>query len=170
MGIFNKIFGNNKASSESKPDIDSLIKSDDTDKLLMDLDTYISELCNYGNSIDKLTDPQKNFYFNQCLEREINNGGFDQFFHNSSGAFSQETILSLKELGAFRTALILEKAVSQFPNSIVPKDQTERQNSMELVEETACDVWNELDTNFYEYEDNLSALNIEYIKKNRSFF
>lgn len=32
---------------------------------IIELDNFIAELCSYGENLEKLTEPQKNFYFNQ---------------------------------------------------------------------------------------------------------
>ncbi len=61
--------------------------------------------------MDKLTASQKTFYLNQNIEREINNGGFHQYFINYSGDFAQETIESLEKIGATKTATILSNAI-----------------------------------------------------------
>ena len=124
----------------------------------------------FGDTLDQLTEPQKNFYFNQNLEREINNGGFNQYFYNSSGDFVHDTTISLQTIGANKTADILQQAIDQFPNSTVPKDRTQGQEVLEQIEDTANEVWEQLDQAFYKYEDNLNDLNIDYIKQNRSSF
>ena len=170
MSFFKKLFGDNKKNeADKKPDIDNLLLSD-TDKLIMDLDTYLCELSSYGDELEKLTEPQKTFYFNQYLEKEINNGGFSQYFYNSSGDFAHQTIISLRQINANRTSDILLLAIEQFPNSIVPKDRAERQEILEKIEEKAEEVWEQLDKRFFEYEDNLYDLNIDFIKQNRSSF
>ena len=150
--------------------LDELLKSEDTDRSIIELDDFINELCDYGDDFSKLTDHQKLFYLNQNLEREINNGGFNQFFCNSSGDNTHETILSLKAIGAGKTADILQKTIDQFPNKTVPKDRDERTEIVEKIEELADRVWNDLDKMFYEYEENLNDLNIEYVKKYKDFF
>ena len=120
--------------------------------------------------MDKLTEQQKQFYYNQCLEREINNGGFNQYFFNSSGDFSHKTIQSLLAIGANKTAEILQKAIDQFPNGNVPEDRTKRQDILEQIQETADPFWEELDQKFFTYEDDLNTLNIEFIRKNNDKF
>jgi Domain of unknown function (DUF4375) len=123
MSFFKKLFGDNKQNEvDKKPDIDSLLLND-TDKLILDLDTYLCELSSYGHELEKLTEPQKTFYFNQYLEKEINNGGFNQYFYNSSGDFAHQAIISLRQINAIKTAEILQLAIDQFPNSTVPKDR-----------------------------------------------
>jgi len=145
--------------------LESLLSSDDTDNTIIELDSFISELCSFGDDIEKLSQPQKQFYFNQCLEREINNGGFNQYFWNSSGNFAHETLMSLQLTGASTTADILQQAIDQFPNGIVPQDWTNRQEMVEQIEEIANEVWEELDQKFYEYADNLNTLNLDFVKQ-----
>ncbi len=152
------------------PNLDTLLNSEDTNGSIIELDNFIGELCDYGDAFSKLTTYQKLFYLNQNLEREINNGGFNQYFCNSSGDNAHETILSLKAIGADKTAEILQKAVDQFPNETVPKDKDKRNEIVEQIEKTAGEVWNNLDQKFYEYEDDLNTLNIEYVKKYKDFF
>ena len=120
--------------------------------------------------MEKLTEEQKLFYYNQCLEREINNGGFNQYFLNSSGDFAHKTVKSLQTISAKKTADILQRAIDQFPNSIVPEDRAERQEILEQIQETADIVWEELDQKFFNYEDDLNTLNIEFVRKNTDKF
>lgn len=170
MSFFKKLFGGDSKNQDNKPDIDTLLSSPDTNNAIIEIDNYVCKLCSYGDTLDRLTGPQKSFYFNQNLEREINNGGFNQFFYNSSGNFAHETLASLQSIGANRTADILQQAIDQFPKSTVPKDRPERQNILEQIEEKADEVWEQLDQKFYKYVDNLYDLNIEYIKQNRNSF
>lgn len=174
MNLFKKIFKRSDRKDPNtkinKPDFEKLVSSDDLDDTIIEISTYISDLCAHGDEMGKLTVAQKKFYYNQCLEMEINNGGFNQYFFNSYGAQAHQTVQSLQKIGANKTAAILQKAIEQFPNSEVPEDRTERLEIMEQIEETANPVWDELDEQFYKYEDNLNLLNIEFIKKNMDQF
>jgi len=174
MSIFKKIFGgtdkSDKNSEGNKLDLDKLLTSYNKNSSIIEIDNFICELCVWGQSLEKLTEPQKNFFFNQNLEREVNNGGFKQYFYNSSGDFSHETIKSLKIIGADKTADKLQKAIDQFPDKTVPKDRSERQVILEKIEETANEIWEELDQMFFVYEDDLNTLNFEYIRQNKGKF
>jgi len=150
--------------------LDNLLSSEDVNGSIIDMDNFIGEVCSYGDEMENLTEQQKLFYLNQHLEREVNNGGFNQCFINSSGDYAHETILSLMAIGANKTASILQEAIDQFPNKKVPKDKDEREEIVEQIEGTANEVWEELDKKFMEYEDDLNALNIAYIRKNKSNF
>ncbi len=101
------------------PNLDNLLNSEDTNKSVIELDEFIS-----GLPIDaEMTEPQKLFNYNQDLEREVNNRGFSQYFLNSSGDNAHETVLSLKAIGADKTADLLQKAIDQFPSKTVSKDR-----------------------------------------------
>jgi hypothetical protein len=174
MNIFKKLFGRSDKSdreAENKNlDLEKLLSSEDTNGSIIQIDNSIGGLCSYGDEMDKLTEAQKQFYYNQCLEREINNGGFNQYFFNSSGDFAHQTVQSLIKIGAKKTADILQKAIDQFPDKNVPQDRTERQELLEQIEEEANPVWEELDQKFFAYEDNLNALNIKFVKNNKDKF
>lgn len=48
----------------------------------------------------------------RALDREVNNGGYDQFFRNSSKKFAPEVVQSLKQIGCRRTAKITQRAIT----------------------------------------------------------
>jgi hypothetical protein len=171
MSIFKKIFRKSENVPDNKKlDINQLINSEDINGSIIELDNYISDLCDYGESLEKLNEHQKIFFYNQTIEREINNGGFNQFYYNSSGDFACETVESLKSIGAEKTALIIQKANGQFPNNVVPQNREERQEILKQIEDKANDIWEKLDEDFYQYEENLNALNMAYIKKHTEHF
>jgi len=145
--------------------LDSILNAENLNKAVIELDEFICEC-----RLDELTEPQKHFYFNQQLEKAVNMDGFYLFFLNSTGEFAMEAIQSLTAIGAFHTRAILQKAIDQFPGGDVPKDEVKRQNLIQQIEDTASDIWNALDQDFYKYEDNLNQLNMSYVKKNSSFF
>jgi hypothetical protein len=158
-------------NDENKPNIDALIASDDTNGSVIELDNYVCELCEWGERMDKLSAPQKVFYFNQELEREVNNGGFEQYFFNSYGSFAHETIESLNAVNAKKTAELLQHAVNQFPDGKVPKLTEDRRKLMlNLWPESDNKVWEDLDQKFFAYEDDLNALNMAFVQTNHEFF
>jgi hypothetical protein len=150
--------------------LDGLLTAENVNKSIITLDNFICELCAWGDNMENLTDSQRTFYYNQNLEREVNNGGFNQYFINSSGDFAHETIHSLKTIGANHTADILQSAIDQFPDKKVPSDRDERIELVGQIEGIANEKWEDLDQKFFEYKDNLNSLNIEYVKKYRTEF
>ncbi len=146
------------------------LEKDNPEEVVMDIDQYLNRKSEYGDQIEKLTDPQKVLLIVENLQREVNNGGFNQFYWNSSGDFSTETVDALIEISALTTAGIVKRANSQFPDNYVPKDRTERQELMEEIEDKANEEWEKCDDNFFKYEDNISELLLKYVIANRSEF
>jgi hypothetical protein len=67
------------------------------------------------------------YYLVNVLNGEVHNGGFDQFFSNSSGDRYYETMQALAELGDQATLGLLEEAKSSlFGAADVPVDQVAR--------------------------------------------
>jgi hypothetical protein len=174
MSIFSKLFSKSerfeKTSDKKEFNLEKLLSDENKNNSIIEIDNFICELCDWGHNIDNLNKHQKNFFFNQNIEREVNNGGFNQFFLNSSGNYAHETIDSLKIVGAEKTANILQLAIDQFPDKKVPKNSTDRQKTVENILVVATEVWEELDQTFFDYNDNLNDLNIDYIKANKADF
>jgi hypothetical protein len=153
-----------------KPDIEKLITSSNLNSSVIELDNYICALCEWGNNIPALSYPQMVFYFNQELEREINNGGFNLYFQNSAGRYANDTIETLTLIGAEKTAEILKRAIESFPDKIVPIDDDERKKLFLHIKSEATEIWEELDQQFFNYEDDLNSLNMNFVKNNKQYF
>lgn len=149
--------------------VEEYVDSEDAqrNKFVVDMCDAICKKCVYGDDIEKLNEHERTFYVTQILEMEVNNGGFSQFFFNSSGDLSNELVDAFTKIGAFKTTEICKKALAVF-NGYVPTDRDERE---ELLDNLDCgDVFDECDDEFYEYEDNLEELNYTYIMAHRNSF
>jgi hypothetical protein len=151
-------------------DIEKILKIEDETAAIIELDTKLNEISKYGKEIERLTESQKTVLIVENLEREINNGGFNQFFFNSSGDFAHETVTALRTIKAFKTADIVSKSISAWPNQKVPKDRKKRQELLEEIAENADKVWNECDQEFYKYQDNIGILLLDYVRLNKTDF
>jgi hypothetical protein len=102
--------------------------------------------------------------FVRGLEDEVNNGGFHQYFNNSSGDDAAETILALQEIEAFAVADILRRAVARFPGGVTPKDRAAR---LEILRDKfpKTDEFDDLNAEFFAYPDDLSTLLVKYQSK-----
>lgn len=135
--------------------------------IVVDMSIAVCQKCNYGDELEKLNKHERVFYITQTVEQEVNNGGFSQFFFNSSGNLSNEAADAFTKIGAFKTADICKKAVSVFGGK-VPQDREKRQDALENAD---CDDFlDECDNSFYKYEDNLADLNYAYIMAHRDSF
>jgi hypothetical protein len=158
-----------KTKKHHMESLQQLLEDKNVNGSIIEIDNFIGNVCDYGESMEVLSIPQRKFYINQNLEREVNNGGFHQYFWNSAGEHAEETVLSLKEIGAVKTAEILQKAIDMFPKSKVPKNRAERQKLVEKID-PETEVWEKLDKKFMDYEEDLNALNIQFVAKHKASF
>jgi hypothetical protein len=97
------------------------------------------------------------------IEGEVNNGGFNQYFYNSSGDHTMDAIEGLNNIGATQTKELLQSAIDKFPNSIVPTNRDERIKALENIDPDNS-VFNDLNSRFYDLEEDIADLTIQYIK------
>jgi len=104
---------------------------------------------------------------------EITNGGFGQFFDNSTGDTAHEILDSLRRIGASLSVGLLEKAMSLFPGGRVPTDCVERAKVTNGFGERETKLLDELDQTFYtrvdpvvadSLDENLAALELAYMR------
>lgn len=110
----------------------------------------------------------KNLYLLDVLDREVKNGGFDQFFYNTSGSFCQDIPQALKEVGAVELSSIFDKACSVFPDGIVPGDSNTRRLLLEELSENAKNQLDAFDQEFCESSDNPWELALRYMRLHES--
>src|SRR3974390_797181 len=82
-------------------------------------------------------------------QSEICNGGFQQFFWNSTGVFAPEAVKGFREIGQPQVAALLEKGMSLFGNAY-SRDRKERQERLEQIPRSSLDA---LDNVFYSLID-----------------
>ena len=112
-------------------------------------------------SLDKR---EKVFFAIWTLEAEVNNGGFDQFYFNSSGDVALEVPGALRAIGANHTAEIVDKANALFGTNGPSPDIDVRQEQLEQLTERDEDTLGQFDDAFYAYEDNLSTRLAAYMQ------
>lgn len=131
-----------------------------------------SEMSNELEVFKSLTKEQQAIYVIWLVEAEVNNGGFNQFYYNSSGQFAARMEESFVEIGAIGFAEIAKRA------NVIHKENYEEitgemDGSIESFSESYEDnPLNELDTEFYnQYEtEKLSELMVKYIRDNNEKF
>ena len=142
----------------------------DTNDFVVAMMEYLDNKTNYGEDLSALSKAERIFYVTQTLEMEVNNGGFSQFFRNSSGDFSGELVDAFTTIGANTTAAICKKAISAFGRDI-PADRDEREEMLDETETEELDkILEECDSAFLNYEDNLNDLNYNYVMNNKESF
>ncbi len=170
MGLFKWFTKKESKRSSQFPgerlSIEQILRLDDTTEMICELCFGISDKIT-RTGFDSLSHAEQVLYRIYWVEAEVNNGGFDQYFFNTSGNDAIDTPASLEEIGAHHTVQIVRDAISIFPGGPPPRSREERDKLYDLVTDEVRDKWNELDLKFYKYHDPLEDLQIEYMKNNK---
>ncbi len=134
---------------------------------------YWVNLSQKVSSIDDLKalhfDDQVYFAVN-ILIGEVFNGGFDQYFFNSSGDYYSETIQALKELKAFESLELLESAkVILFGDLEVPVDRGLRFDILKNNLESENIKLEQLDHFFWGNPDHLDQKILQFARLKNLF-
>ena len=102
-----------------------------------------------------LSEDEKVYFAVGVLLGEVYNGGFMQFFVNTSGEHYRHAELGLVQMGATQSLELLRRAKNVlFGSATVPRDQEERWAAMR----EGCDnQLDDLDTEFYKDPDGMDA-------------
>jgi hypothetical protein len=114
--------------------------------------------------------PQKVFSAIWAVESEVNNGGFSQYFFNSSCETAGFVVEALDTIGAPRTADICRRAVAvAFPDGLPADPEAIRSAASDFPDETEKKL-DLLDREFYQYPHNLAELLFAFVSKHREEF
>ena len=173
LGLWDKIakaFGKSgKELQNTISSIDQVLGQGNDNEILIAVSEGVQRKIN-ASGIDGLTQAERVFHYVYLLEAEVNNGGFDQYFFNSAGNHTQEVIGALEEIGANYTAQLVRDAIGVFPGGTAPRDRNQRQEILLEMGQAESELLNQVDSKFYEYRDDLSALMIAFVKQCREQF
>ena len=119
---------------------------------------------------DALSAPERVFRAVWELEAEVNNGGFHQYFFNSSGQFAPFALGALRAVGASQTAGMLQRAISVIGTDVQWSNDAARQERLVALPDAAVAELDDLDRAFLGYPDNLTALLYNYVCAHRAQF
>lgn len=111
-------------------------------------------------------------YMIWALEAEVNNGGYNQFYFNSSGQFYMHLPDALRLVGAKKFADLTEKANKTFENEN-EKITKHRDGTIEGFSKSYDDnPLNDFDSEFYDLykTENLQQIQVDFIRKNKKEF
>lgn len=93
---------------------------------------------------------------------DVMNGGFHQYFFNSSGNLALEALAGLSEIGADQTELILRRALACFGAEGYIADQRKRQLRLTAM---ADSLFDELDQQFFDYPEDIDSLALAFLAR-----
>jgi hypothetical protein len=115
---------------------------------------------------------QQAVYVIWILQGEVENGGFNQYYYNSSGQFAKLAPSALKLVAANQFAQLVTRAnkIFETENKTIKKYQDGTAKGFSKSYEN--NPLNNLDKEFYalESKENLEAMQIGYIRKHKGDF
>ncbi len=103
-------------SGQSADELLSLQGKYRTDSLVLAFEEAIRQKAEREGT-QNLTNEERVVLAVEALEREVNNGGYDQFFANSSREFAPTVVGALQRIGCKKTATITQKAIKALGTS-----------------------------------------------------
>lgn len=131
-------------------------------ELMTFLDEAFDRACGRysGSNFDQLDEADKILVTIWSLEGDVNNGGFDQYYFNSSGDLAFFAPIALRRIGAHQMAQITDDANRLFGPEGPARHPDEREAQLLAIAPNGSELnpWDELDRAFQSYPDDISAL------------
>jgi len=114
----------------------------------------------------QLTDEERVILAIEALEREVNNGGYGQFFVNSSREYAPIIVNALRVIGCPKTAEITQSALKIVQET--PMTDQEIENGTWEQNEERQNALGQCDTLYFERPENIEESLFAFIKANRA--
>jgi hypothetical protein len=141
-----------------------LLREGDTELNIEVTSRLLDEL--YSTGLGAMTEAERNVTLVNELQGEVNNGGFHQYFANSSGDCASRVLAASRAIDP-GLSKIVERALAPFPNSNPSEDRATRNAQMSSLS-NEWDAWSSLDDEFYELP--LDERVTRYIRANSAQF
>lgn len=114
----------------------------------------------------ELSEPQQVLFPVHWLDAEVCNGGFHQFFANSTGILAPEAVLGFPAIGLNDFAELTEEAMFFFGNPY-PREREKREELLDLFDEQNEDGWNPFVKTDKRYDDLRVIEGVSLLKNDR---
>jgi hypothetical protein len=120
------------------------------------------------NGFDSFSEAERLYFAVGLLEGEVYNGGFDQYFFNSSADYYRYAVEGLQVMGAPHALELLRRAKQVVFGFEEPEQDTERRRAFlrRSVDESCSERLGSLDALFWQDPDSLGA-KVEQFAKDR---
>ena len=152
-------------SGQSAEQLLSLEGSYRTDSLVLAFEQAIGQKAE-RDGMQSLTDEERIVLAVEALEREVNNGGYDQFFVNSSREFAPVIVDALQRIGCKKTANITQKAIEALGISDLRSDAIEA--VIYTRDEERRTKLNRCDDSYYKNAEAIAERLLAFIKANKT--
>ena len=153
------------SAGESAGALFALANSHRADSLVVAFETaLIQKVSSLGS--EALSLPERDVLAVEALEREVNNGGYRQFFLNSSNEYAGEIVDALKRIGCPRTAAITARAVSVLPAGMAATPES-LAVFMEQDDSDRDGRLTECDDAYYDSGEDIATALLQYLVQHR---
>ena len=123
-----------------------------------------------GHEIERLPEPVQHYLRVRFLVDEVNNGGYSQYFFNSSADEAPKTPAALRAIGAEREAAALEKAFGLFGKGGPSPDRGLRQKQLARLAKSSDEDLDDVEEKFPELPRDVEKLLLLYAIANKDAF
>lgn len=110
-------------------------------------------------------------YTTRWVEDEVNNGGFNQYFFNSTGELADLALAGFQLLGATKNEHLMRDALAVYEQERIRLEQARKAESKDAFADTYKDSgFESLDERFYKLGEDLQKLRIRYIREHPEHF
>lgn len=120
--------------------------------------------------LDSFSRAERFVYAVQAMSREVNNGGWSQFFFNSSGALAFDLVGALEAMGSKENLSMAQRALKIFGKPPSLSEQDRARHLSRITKDGELNPWDELDGEFYQNPEDLDALTLAFIAKHPGEF
>jgi HEAT repeat protein len=124
----------------------------------------------WDKSDEALSSPQRYWIAVSILDGEVNNGGFSQFFVNSSGDHWLDALAGLEAIGAKERESILREAIARFAPDSPAENRSQRQRQLAKIARKTDDPFHDLDDRYYASKEIIEVALTKYVILNASAF
>jgi hypothetical protein len=135
-----------------------------TDSLVLAFEQAISQKAE-REGVKNLTEEERIVLAVEALEREVNNGGYDQFFVNSSREFAPTVVGALQRIGCKKTATITQRAIKALDVADLTSEAIEA--AMAAEDEGRLAKLNRCDDSYYKSAEPIAERLFAFIKANK---
>lgn len=114
-----------------------------------------------------LTPPQLHYLTLVWLDAEVRNGGFSQYYFNSSGELASHAVKAAQSVGAAELAKIIQEANALFGQRGPDPDRDARMDQLSRIELEKLD---DLDARYYQSTERLSEILPKFVANNPDAF
>jgi hypothetical protein len=155
----------------SRPAVTALAREDIDSAVVELIDRTLSASIDRTKAVQELPRGVQIFYLSFIVEAEVMNGGFNQFFWNSSSEYAELIAPALRELQAPRAAEIFEQAFLVARAEIEKQAKARSIGTLEAFSETYKETrLNEFDEIFCTEAEHFPSLRMQVVQTNEPVF